>query len=154
MSLAWNPNKAGVLATGGGEGDNIIRLWDVNHEIPVHAIRCTAPVTSLAWSKSNDKDVDDLVSTHGDPENGLKVWQIDHLKEEQADRYWFTKVKDLNRDDTRHEYNRVRQPVITNAISPDGSLIATCSEDETVCLWKVFPPIYEAKKPPVTLDVK
>jgi len=32
-AMAWNPNQEGLLATGGGENDQIIRLFDMKNRI-------------------------------------------------------------------------------------------------------------------------
>lgn len=54
-AIAWCPQKQGLLATGGGEGDQIIRLWDFVGKQPdyfVHSLKCSSPITSLGWRKS------------------------------------------------------------------------------------------------------
>jgi hypothetical protein len=88
--MAWNPNYEGLLATGGGIEDQIIRIYDckVNKEIQ-HTIRCNTPITSLAWRKNKLKTTrettienpshsfcEELISTHGDPDFEIKLWQI------------------------------------------------------------------------------
>lgn len=53
-AMAWNPTHEGVLAVGGGTGDQIIRLYDLkaNGKDVQHTIRCNNPITSLSWRKS------------------------------------------------------------------------------------------------------
>ena len=145
LVLAWHPHKTGFLATGGGGADeNIIRLWNFNKgTAPVHAVRCTAPVTALSWRKSllSNPESDDLISTHGYPENGFKLWQVDKVRSdggptESSFKYWFTKAKDFG----CHE-----AAICSQVLSPDGSLSATLSHDETLALWKVFTPLQKNK---------
>jgi WD40 repeat protein len=46
--MAWSPNYEGLLATGGGEQDNIIRIWDFKKSIDdQHSIKCNSEVTSV-----------------------------------------------------------------------------------------------------------
>lgn len=52
-ALAWSPTHEGLLSTGGGINDQIIRLFDMkNRKSPLqHTIKCNSPITSLAWRK-------------------------------------------------------------------------------------------------------
>jgi WD40 repeat protein len=52
-AMAWNPNHECVLATGGGDGDQIIRMYDFKKSNEIqHTIRCNSPITSIAWRKT------------------------------------------------------------------------------------------------------
>lgn len=54
--MAWSPNYEGLLATGGGTDDQIIRIWDFKKSKEVqHTIRCNSQITSLGWRKSKLK---------------------------------------------------------------------------------------------------
>ena len=89
--MAWNPNHIGLLATGGGDDDNIIRLWNIkDSENPlVHTMQCNFGITSLTWRKGTpsslkDKEIEDinmgmceeLISTHWYPNCEIKLWQV------------------------------------------------------------------------------
>jgi WD40 repeat protein len=100
-AISWCPHKKGLLATGGGEGDQIIRLWDfVDGPEPdffVHSLKCSSPITSIAWRKAavpGDSLCTELVSTHAGPLNEIKLWQTDRTLQSET-QYWFTKVKDF-----------------------------------------------------------
>ena len=97
-ALAWSPNYEGLLATGGGIDDSIIRIWNfkVGQDI-VHSLRCSAPITSLNWRKTKLKTnkqkiledfkmnfCEELISTHGEPFNEMKLWQVNKYINDQA----------------------------------------------------------------------
>ena len=89
-AMAWSPNYEGVLATGGGQDDNVIRIWDFKKgKEDQHTIRCNSEVTSLQWRKTKLKSkqevvvedlnrtfCEELISTHGGYSNEVKLWQI------------------------------------------------------------------------------
>lgn len=123
-AVAWSPSHEGLLATGGGEADKIIRIFDLkcgSYEVQ-HTIRCNSPITSLSWRKTKLRpsklekieDVslsfcEELLSSHGDPDFELKLWQINKYQaaniQQQSSlipnaitssplKYWFTKVRE------------------------------------------------------------
>jgi len=88
-ALAWSPSHEGLLATGCGVGDQIIRIFDMKNQGNrlEHTIKCNTPVTSLCWRKGRVRtpkeqlieDIsmgfcEELVSTHGDPDCEIKLW--------------------------------------------------------------------------------
>ena len=88
-ALAWCPSHEGLLATGGGVGDQIIRIFDMKNRGRnlQHTIKCNTPITSLCWRKGRIRSTkeqviedislafcEELVSTHGDPDCELKLW--------------------------------------------------------------------------------
>lgn len=52
--MAWNPHAEGLLATGGGVDDQIIRIWDFKNggSDVIHSIKCNSQITSLNWRKA------------------------------------------------------------------------------------------------------
>ncbi len=87
--MAWSPNHECVLATGGGEGDQIIRMYDFKKSNEIqHTIRCNSPITQIAWRKTKLRttrqqrieDVslqfcEELLTTHGG-DCEMKLWQM------------------------------------------------------------------------------
>ena len=92
-----------MLATGGGHGDQIIRLWELAEQAKAartppdmkryglgllsHAVKCASGVTSLSWHDFSDpissvgQDsyshfCSELVSTHTGPNSEIKLWQV------------------------------------------------------------------------------
>lgn len=127
-ALAWDPLASGLLVTGGStRNDSVIRLYDVNslsgetmsfngvvqssHSDVIHSIKCNSVITSLNFRKTrlpvkgNDSfGAHELVSTHGDPDCEMKLWQLNKYRPRGESlcingkkvEYWFTKVKDFN----------------------------------------------------------
>ena len=55
--MAWNPTHEGLLAVGGGEHDQIIRLYDFSLSTDIqHTIRLNTPITSLVWRQALPKN--------------------------------------------------------------------------------------------------
>ncbi|SRR5258708_454349 len=72
--IAWSPHVRGLLASGGGKGDPVIRFWDTKTGRKIDQVKCQAQVTNLVWSRTSDE----LMSTHGYGETGtpgaITVW--------------------------------------------------------------------------------
>lgn len=60
-AIAWNPNQAGLLATGGGTADRCIRFWNTHTLQPINYIDTGSQVCNLMFSKTTNE----IVSTHG-----------------------------------------------------------------------------------------
>ncbi|TVU29491.1 hypothetical protein EJB05_21057 [Eragrostis curvula] len=116
-AIAWSPHQHGLLASGGGTKDGCIRFWNTTTSAHLSCIDTGSQVCNLVWSKN----VNELVSTHGDSQDQVFVWRYPTM----------SKVGTL----TGHT-NRV----LHLALSPDGQNIATCGGDETLRIWNVFPP--------------
>ena len=74
-------------------------------------------VTSLVWSR----DGHEILSSHGQPNNQLTLWQYPSL----------TKVADLKGH---------RGRVLHIAVSPKRTRVASAGADETLRVWKCFEP--------------
>lgn len=66
-AVAWRPDGTRLA---GGQDDDTIRIWDPSSGNLVRSIDAGSGTTSLAWTKSGDQ----LLSGHGAPVNGIKVW--------------------------------------------------------------------------------
>lgn len=64
-AIAWSPFHYGLLATGGGSADRMIKLRNIFSGEIVHEEDTGSQVCSLEFSKS----VHEIVSTHGYSEN-------------------------------------------------------------------------------------
>ncbi|KAK3154505.1 hypothetical protein QOZ80_2BG0191350 [Eleusine coracana subsp. coracana] len=121
-AIAWSPHQHGILASGGGTTDGCIRFWNTATNTHLSCMDTGSQVCNLIWSKN----VNELVSTHGDTRNQVSVWRYPTM----------SKVVTL----TGHK-NRV----LHLAVSSDGENIATCGSDETLRIWNVFPPLKSHK---------
>ncbi|ORZ41330.1 WD40-repeat-containing domain protein [Catenaria anguillulae PL171] len=120
-AVAWSPHNPGVLASGGGTNDKTIRLWNLRSSQPTRAFQMAnvgSQVCTLAWSRTTPGE---LVSTHGFNGNAIVVWDSRNL----------APLATLSGHSSR---------VLYMSMSPDGTSIVTGSGDESLRLWKLFPP--------------
>jgi len=69
-----------------------IQLWDYEANEHVHSIKCATDVKTVKWSL----DGREIVSTHSEPRNEIKLWQVDSVQKDKDKIYWFTKMKELD----------------------------------------------------------
>ena len=117
-ALSWSPHQSGLLATGGGSTDKMIKLWNVKTGSMVKSVKTGSQVCCLRFSKS----VNELISTHGYSQNQVEIWR----------------VPDMERCATLRGHT---ERVLYLDMSPNGEDIVTASGDETLRLWKVFPSV-------------
>lgn len=78
-ALAWNPQQTNLLATGGGKGDNTIKLWNVAQEKELCSINTEEQVSNLHWMP----DGKHLISTHGFlSKRQVRLWKFSHAEKE------------------------------------------------------------------------
>lgn len=126
-AIAWSPHQRGLLCSGGGTADRCIRFWNTLTGTALASVDTGSQVCNLAWSSTSDE----IVSTHGYSLNQVIVWRYPTM----------TKLATL----TGHTFR-----VLYLACSPDGETIVTGAGDETLRLWKVFPPKRDEPEPPVS----
>ncbi|MCI4391053.1 hypothetical protein PGIGA_G00129880 [Pangasianodon gigas] len=114
-ALAWCPWQSSILASGGGTSDRHIRIWNVNSGSCVTSWDTQSQVSSLVFAP-NYKE---LVSGHGFAHDKIFIWKYPSL----------AKVAELEGHEGR---------ILNMALSPDGSILASISSDETIRLWKCF----------------
>lgn len=114
-AIAWSPHQRGLLASGGGTADRMIRFWNTMTGNMVQEVDTGSQVCNLAWSKNTNE----IVSTHGYSQNQIVVWKYPSM----------TQVTSL----TGHTFR-----VLYLAMSPDGQVIVTGAGDETLRFWNCF----------------
>ncbi|KAK2441538.1 cell division cycle 20.2, cofactor of APC complex [Trifolium repens] len=114
-ALAWCPLQNNLLASGGGEGDHCINLWNTRTGACLNSVDTGSQVCALVWNK-NERE---LLSSNGFPQNQLTLWKYPSM----------VKMAELNDHTSR---------VLYMAQSPDGCTVATASADETLRFWNVF----------------
>ncbi|KAF8362243.1 hypothetical protein PRIPAC_89166 [Pristionchus pacificus] len=113
-AISWSPHHRGILTTGGGSSDGMLRFWDTIAGVPLQRISTgLAQICSVAWSKHSLA----LVTTHGHGNSGLMMWKYPSLRQD------------------------IVQPtplrLVYMAMSPDGESIVTGSA-KSLDFWKVF----------------
>ncbi|KAK3776828.1 hypothetical protein RRG08_024605 [Elysia crispata] len=122
-AIAWCPWKSHLLATGGGTADRHIRMWNVQSGSNLGAYDSESQVCSILWSK----EYKELASGHGYAHNHIRIWKYPNM----------AKIVDLVGHNAR---------VLSMAMSPDGTTIASAAADETIRLWKCFAVDSKTKK--------
>ena len=113
-ALCWSSNDRDVLITGGGHADRMIRSWNISKEKLVFSRDIGAQVCGLLFSKN----LNDIVSAKGGPDNDIEVWRANGLK----------KVGTFSGHTERPLYM---------AWSPDQNTLLSVSSDETMRFWDV-----------------
>ena len=114
-ALAWSEKQYGVLATGGGASDKMIKTWNVRTRELIQERDTGSQVCSLVFSKLTN----DIISAHGYPSNEITVWRANGLK----------KVGSI--------YGHLER-VLYLKLSPCASTVVSCSGDETLRFWKLY----------------
>ncbi|KAM1036771.1 hypothetical protein ACFX2I_031597 [Malus domestica] len=123
-ALAWCPFQGNLLASGGGEGDQCIKFWNVHTGSCLNSVETGSQVCGLVWSK-NERE---LLSSHGFSQNHLVLWKYPSM----------VRMAELSGHTSR---------ILFMTQSPDGCAVATAAADETLRFWNVFG-IPEVAKPP------
>ena len=125
-ALGWCPFRRGLLATGGGQTDQTIKLWETDRGKLRSSTHTGSQVSAVIWSNHGRE----LCSSHGYYENQLSVWKFGEGSS-------LTKVRDLKSHTQR---------ILSMVGSPDGSTVASASADESLQFWNVFGPSPNAPK--------
>mmetsp|Transcript_64557 Transcript_64557/g.154226 ORF Transcript_64557/g.154226 Transcript_64557/m.154226 type:complete len:464 (-) Transcript_64557:22-1413(-) len=124
-AIAWSPHQRGLVATGGGVSDQVIRFCNALTDTPTKSFSAGSQVCNLHWARN----ANEVVSTHGYSNNEIIVWRYPCL----------TRIASLRGHAAR---------VLHLAASPDGRCLVTGAADETLRFWEVFPPRHTAVSQP------
>lgn len=116
-AIAWNPTRRHCLVTGGGTADKTLRVWNTLTGERTHLVDTRSQVCGIAWNR----DGTEFVSSHGFSDNQLSIWRFPTMK----------KIADLTGHTSR---------VLHLARSPDGEMVVSAAEDETIRFWRCFAP--------------
>ena len=98
-----------------GIADRTIKLWNVNTSRSTKTIDTRAQVSAIAFSTHYNE----MISAHGYSTNVLSIWKYPSL----------LKVKDLSAHTGR---------ILHMCMSPNGEIVASAADDESIRLWEVF----------------
>ncbi|EGR34735.1 hypothetical protein IMG5_003070 [Ichthyophthirius multifiliis] len=115
-AIAWSPHQHGLLVSGGGTQDRMIRFWNILTGKQLECIETGSQVCNLIFSKN----LNELVSTHGYSQNQIIVWSVPGMD----------KITTLTGHSCR---------VLYLTMSPDEQTIVTGAGDETLRFWNIFP---------------
>ncbi|QLG71272.1 hypothetical protein HG535_0B03110 [Zygotorulaspora mrakii] len=130
-ALSWCPYIPNVLATGGGQTDKHIQLWNSTTGSRLGSISTGSQVSSLHWGQSYSSTGQmnrEIVATGGNPGNAISVFNYD------------TKFK-IAEIVHAHESR-----ICCSQLSPDGTTLATVGGDENLKFYKVFEPRRKNKR--------
>ena len=122
-ALAWCPWQSSLLATGSGTGDRKIRFFSASSGELLKELDAESQVSGIVWSD----EYREIISAHGPPGNQLALWKYPKM----------TKVSEL----TGHKAR-----ILKLVGSSDGQWVLTAAADETIKMWRVFPPDLEKAK--------
>ncbi|KAJ3741019.1 WD40-repeat-containing domain protein [Lentinula detonsa] len=118
--LAWDPHLSNVLASGAGQQDACIRLWNTATGTMLNETRTGSQICNLIWSINTHE----LVTTHGystqTVPNQIRIWKYPSM----------SLVASLPGHTECVQYV---------ALSPSGDTIVTGGGDETLRFWNIFP---------------
>jgi WD40 repeat protein len=115
-AIAWSPTAPGIIASGGGTCDKMIRIWNVETGETLTAVNSGSQVCNLFWNR----EYNELLTTHGYSEHQLALW----------------KVSDLTLVAQFYEH---KQRVLFMAPSPDGTRVVTAAPQDDLRIWRMFP---------------
>jgi cell division cycle protein 20 (cofactor of APC complex) len=114
-ALSWCPWQKNIFASGGGSNDRCIKIWNSNNGEMIKFVETDSQVCALEWNPYKKE----LLSGHGFTKNQLCLWEYSLM----------SKIT---------EYSGHTDRILYMTKSPDGSIVATASPDETLRFWKVF----------------
>jgi cell division cycle protein 20 (cofactor of APC complex) len=115
-AVAWCPWERNTLASGGGTADRHLRFWNTSTGECTGAIDTESQISAIQWNSQYRE----LATSHGFSKNQVCLWSYPSL----------SKVGELFGHTGR---------VLQLAQSPDGTTLASASEDESLQMWSVWP---------------
>lgn len=114
-ALGWSPRQHGVLGSGGGSIDKVLKIWSVQQSDPIFERDTGSQICCLAFSKLTN----DVITGHGAPQNEISFWRTNGLK----------KVGSIFGHSAR---------VLNLGLIEKGTSLVSVSADETMRFWKAY----------------
>ena len=118
-AISWSNTRHAMFASGGGTADKTIKLWDCNTLKEMKSENTNSQVCNILFSRNDDE----LVATHGFPDNEITLWQ--------------TKSDNLQQVGLLKGHT---ERVLYLLQGKSDENIITGSGDETIRFWKIFSP--------------
>lgn len=118
-AISWSNKTHGMFASGGGTGDRTIKLWDCNTLKEMNSINTNSQICNILFCRHEDE----LVATHGFPDNKITMWKV---KSDNLQQVGLLKG------------NTERVLYLLQGKSDEN--IITGSGDETIRFWRIFFP--------------
>lgn len=125
-AMAWNPLKAMLLATGGGQNDQTIKFWNVNTGKELCRVHTGESISGLYWLADGKY----LVSTHGQVNlpGRLRLWCSSKID----GKYMLKEIPILPKESDGFHDNRI----IYSALSFDRKSLLTVGGDNLI-VWDI-----------------
>lgn len=123
-AMAWSPHEPDLIATGGGQFDKTIKIWNTQTGKVLREVSTESQVCNLFWSKTSNE----LISTQGYPisNNNVMFWNGSDLK--------LTGIIKGHND-----------RVMYAALSPDEATFATTTDKDPFRIWDIRQTIHEKR---------
>jgi WD40 repeat protein len=119
-ALDWCPFKHNMLATGGGNSDQTVKLWNTDTGVLLKSHPTRAQVSGLVWNPHGRKE---LVAAYGfgsNKQDQIALWKY------SSQAHGLTKLHACGSQEGR---------VLNMEISPDGATLLTAGDDESLSFW-------------------
>jgi cell division cycle protein 20 (cofactor of APC complex) len=125
-ALDWCPySSTGTIASGGGQEDATIKVWDTNNGNVLSSTFTGSQVCSVLWSQ-NYHQRGELLSAHQTGE--LHLWRYGKRETTTSGSYLTHSC----------ELDGHRRRILNLVMSPNGGIVASVGGDERLKLWDVF----------------
>ncbi|KII73968.1 Cell division cycle protein 20 [Thelohanellus kitauei] len=116
-AIAWHPRQHNILVSGGGMSDHTLNFWNVSNGFHLSSLPTNSQISGVVWNPRSDE----FVTSHGHPQNQLTLWTYPTME--------------IGANLISHT-----DRILSIALSPDATTVASIGADETLRLWKCFEP--------------
>lgn len=142
--LAWCPWKGStLLASGGGNNDMTIRLWNVNNNDNntrcENVVKTSAQISGLEWSE----ETKELICSHGysrrkENENTITVWKMNEGSYSSMMTTTTTTSTTMMKEMKRiGKIQAHKSRILGMKMNVEGNQVATLGEDECLKFWDI-----------------
>lgn len=115
-ALCWNPKNKNILASGGGNYDKRLIIWDISKGVKITEISTKSQISGIEWN--NEGNI--LVVSHGYSYYGISLYEY------KNDNLFFM-----------HKSECHKKRILTLAKSQINNFFLTMSVDESIKIWEL-----------------